>query len=307
MMKKITLTLVALLAVTTSATALAWPKSFVNADGSTTTIPSKPVRVLSTSVSVTGTLLAIDAPLIASATDISGGFFGQWQSVANQRAVKKLWPAGSVDLELAYLEQPDLIVVSKSGADSALNQVKELRSIAPTIIVDYSTQSWQELAKQLGDALGNEKHVEKTVADFDQLVADAKAKLTLPDGRASIISYHGPGVTSAVAKPEGAHGLLLSALGFEIESPDDSWHTGPTFHSDFVLVNYEKLTELSAETSFLLEASDERAQSLMSDVVLKTLPSVKNQQVYGLGESTFRVDLYSSREIIKNMLVRFGR
>ncbi|MDN3613828.1 MAG: Fe2+-enterobactin ABC transporter substrate-binding protein [Vibrio gallaecicus] len=305
-MKKIILTLVTVLTATVSTAALAWPKSFVNADGSTTIIPAKPVRVLSTSVSITGTLLAIDAPLIASATDITGGFFGQWQSVANQRSVNKLWPAGSVDIESAYIEQPDLIVVSTSGADSALNQVKELRSIAPTIIVDYSTQSWQELAKQLGDALGSEKHVEDIVAEFDQLVADAKGQLNLPDGRANLISYHGPGVTNAVAQSEGAHALLLSALGFELESPDHSWHTGPAFHSDFVLVNYEKLTQLKAETSFLLEASDERAQSLMSDAVLKNLPSVKNQQVYGLGENTFRVDLYSSRDIIKNMLARFG-
>ena len=306
-MKKIILTAFALLISATSTNAIAWPKSFVNADGSTTTIPTKPVRGLSTSVTVTGTLLAIDAPLIATATDTTGAFFGQWQSVAEQRALKKLWPAGSVNLESAYLEQPDLIVVSKSGADSALNQVKDLQSIAPTIIVDYSTQSWQELAKKLGEALGNEKHVEKKVAEFDQLVADAKTRLDLPYGQVNIISYHGPGVTNAVAKSQGAHALLLSALGFKIESSDDSWHTGPISHSDFAMVNYEKLTELSAETSFLLEASDERARSLMSDVVLKNLPSVKNQQVYGLGENTFRVDLYSSREIVKNMLARFGR
>ena len=306
-MKKIILTAFALFISATSTNAIAWPKSFVNADGSTTTIPTKPVRVLSTSVTVTGTLLAIDAPLIATATDTTGAFFGQWQSVAEQRALKKLWPAGSVNLESAYLEQPDLIVVSKSGADSALNQVKDLQSIAPTIIVDYSTQSWQELAKKLGEALGNEKHVEKKVAEFDQLIADAKTRLDLPDGQVNIISYHGPGVTNAVAKSQGAHALLLSALGFKIESSDDSWHTGPVSHSDFAMVNYEKLTELSAETSFLLEASDERARSLMSDVVLKNLPSVKNQQVYGLGENTFRVDLYSSREIVKNMLARFGR
>ncbi|MDN3680884.1 Fe2+-enterobactin ABC transporter substrate-binding protein [Vibrio tapetis subsp. quintayensis] len=305
-MKKIILALVVVLTAATSTTALAWPRSFVNADGSTTTIPTNPVRVLSTSVTVTGTLLAIEAPLIASATDTAGRFFGQWQVVANERSVAKLWPAGSVDLESAYLNRPDLIVVSKSGADSALNQIKEFRAIAPTIIVDYSTQSWQDLAKQLGDALGSEKHVEKTVAEFDLLVANTKAQLNLPDGKVNIISYHGAGVTNAVAKPEGAHALLLSALGFQLESPDYNWHTGPLSHSDFLRVNYEKLTLLKAETSFLLEASDQHAQRLMSNKVLKNLPSVKNHQVYGLGENTFRVDLYSSKEIINNMLRRFG-
>ncbi|USD64504.1 Fe2+-enterobactin ABC transporter substrate-binding protein [Vibrio sp. SCSIO 43136] len=305
-MKKIIFALVVVLTVATSPNVLAWPRSFVNADGSVTTITAKPARVLSTSVTVTGTLLAIDAPLIASATDTVGGFFGQWQVIAHQRSVKKLWPAGSVDLESAYLEQPDLIVVSKSGADSALDQIDEFRAIAPTIVVDYSTQSWQALAKQLGEAMGREKQVEQTVTEFDLLVAQAKAKLNLPDGKVNIISYHGPGVTNAVAKAEGAHALLLASLGFQLESPDPSWHTGATFHSDFLRVNYEKLTQLEAETSFLLEATDQRAKNLMSDEVLKNLPSVKSQQVYGLGENTFRVDLYSSKEIINNMLKRFG-
>ena len=46
-----------------AATAAAeWPRVFENADGTTTEIPAQPERILSTAVSVTGTLLAIDAP-----------------------------------------------------------------------------------------------------------------------------------------------------------------------------------------------------------------------------------------------------
>ncbi|MDM9317674.1 Fe2+-enterobactin ABC transporter substrate-binding protein, partial [Escherichia coli] len=40
-----------------------WPRTFHNADDTVTSIPQQPKRILSTAVSVTGTLLAIDAPL----------------------------------------------------------------------------------------------------------------------------------------------------------------------------------------------------------------------------------------------------
>lgn len=86
-----------------------WPRTFQNADGSITTIPSQPKRILSTAVTVTGTLLAIDAPVIASAATTQSTFFEQWRKLAELRQVKKLWPAGSVDLESVYVEQPDLI------------------------------------------------------------------------------------------------------------------------------------------------------------------------------------------------------
>src|SRR5690606_7068979 len=110
------------LLVSGAAQAQGWPRTFINADGSSTTLNAPAKRILSTSVSITGTLLAVDAPVIASATTTSGDYFAQWRSVAEQRGVERLWPAGSVDLEMAYAFEPDLIIVSLGGADSALGQ-----------------------------------------------------------------------------------------------------------------------------------------------------------------------------------------
>ena len=64
-----------------------------------TTLAGAARRVLSTSVTVTGTLLAIDAPVIASAGGANGRFFEQWAGVAHEHGLKPLWPAGQVDLE----------------------------------------------------------------------------------------------------------------------------------------------------------------------------------------------------------------
>ena len=62
-----------------------WPRNFVNADGSTTVIPGKPQRIFSTSVSATGTRLAIDAPVVASGSAGNGTFFAQWAALARQQ------------------------------------------------------------------------------------------------------------------------------------------------------------------------------------------------------------------------------
>lgn len=161
-------------------TAPDWPRRFDNADGTQTTLTVAPRRVLSTSVTVSGTLLAIDAPLIASAGGANGRFFDQWAPVARERGLTPLWPAGQVDLEAAYAARPDLIIVSATGADSAREQLDALRAIAPVIVVDYSHQTWQELAVQLGRALGIEAAAARAIADFDARVAAARARLRIP-------------------------------------------------------------------------------------------------------------------------------
>lgn len=96
--------------------------------------------------------------------------------------MKKLWPAGSVDLESVYVEQPDLIVVSMIGADSARDQIPLLQAIAPTILVDYSDQTWQSLAQQLGLATGLEDQAERTIHNFEQWTKQVRDVLDLPKG-----------------------------------------------------------------------------------------------------------------------------
>lgn len=112
--------LVSVLSVTSSFTTNAsdeqWPRTFVNSDGTTTVIPHKPKKILSTTTTVTGTLIAIDAPVVASSVAGDGRFFAQWEKIAKQREIQPLWAVGSVDTEMAYAVMPDLIVVAATGA-----------------------------------------------------------------------------------------------------------------------------------------------------------------------------------------------
>ncbi|WP_298038663.1 Fe2+-enterobactin ABC transporter substrate-binding protein [uncultured Microbacterium sp.] len=284
-----------------------WPRTFENADGTTTEIPAQPKNIVSTSVSTSGTLLAFDAPVVASGSAGNGQFFSQWSDVADERGVENLWAAGEVDLEAVYAYEPDLIVVSSSGADSVADQVAELQEIAPTIVVDYGGQSWQELAAELGEATGMEIEAEAAVADFDTYVAEAADSITVPAGEANIISFNGAGDDNPIARAGGAQGQLLTALGFTIEDPNTEWHTQDNTRADFVWAPFERLTELTGDTTFILSQDDEGAQAFAQDPVLANVPSVKAGQVYGLGKNSFRIDMYSATEIVDGIVANFGK
>lgn len=283
-----------------------WPRTFTNADGSTTEIPAQPQRILSTAVSITGTLLAIDAPVVGSGSAGNGTYFAQWADVAEERGVVNVWPAGSVDLEAAYAVQPDLIIVSTSGGDSALAQLGELQQVAPTIILDYGGQTWQSLAAQIGEATGLEQQVTDVIAGFDAQVAAAAAAIDVPDGTANIISYNGAGTDNPIARVGGAHAELLAALGFTVEDPPVAWHSQANTRADFVWAAFERLPELTSETTFLLRFSDDQVGPFLAEPVLANLPSVVAGQVYGLGANSFRIDYYSALEIVEHIVATFG-
>lgn len=283
-----------------------WPRSFTNVDGSKTEIPAKPKRILSTSVSLTGTLLAINAPVVASGSAANGQFFAQWEQVARERKVENAWPAGKIDLEAIYATEPDLIVVTASGGGSAKDQLDAFRQVAPTILVDDAALSWQGLATELGNAAGLENEAAASIADFDAYVASARSKIKLPAGKTNIISFNGAGQSNPIALPGGPHASLLAALGFDIEAPDPAWHTQAASRNDFVWADYERLVDLKAETTFLLRVDDSRAAAFLSDPVLANLPSVKDGRVYGLGIHSFRIDYYSGKEIVDGIVAKFG-
>ncbi|WDS37901.1 Fe2+-enterobactin ABC transporter substrate-binding protein [Pseudoxanthomonas sp.] len=290
----------------TEPAATVW-RTFNNADGTTTDIPAQPVRILSTSVAITGTLLAIDAPVVASASSAKHQFFAQWAQVAQARKVEDVWPAGGVNLEAAYAVKPDLIVVAVSGNDSAMPQLAELRKVAPTIVLDYGDQTWQDLALKLGRATGHEAQAEARIAAFEADVAQARAKIRAPAGKTNLISFNGAGMGNPIATRESAHGRLLGALGFDIEEPDPSWQTNAGQRKDFIWAPYENLSKLTAQTTFLLSVDDSGTQKFSSDPVLATLPSVRAHQVHGLGKNSFRIDYYSASEIVDDLVHKFGQ
>ena len=201
--------------------------------------------------------------------------------------------------------QPDLIIISTTGADSALEQRDALSQIAPTLVLNYSSRHWQELALILGDALGIKPQASRKIEEFNQHVAWVRSQIKIPPGLANIVSYNGPGITNPIATNSGSHARLLTDLGFSIESPNPVWHSGFDQAGDFVRTEYEYLTHLKAPTTFLLRRASDDTAAFRQDPVLANLPSNKTGQVYGLGQHSFRIDYFSAMEVVDGVLENF--
>lgn len=282
----------------------AWPRQIDHAKGQLT-LKSKPVRIISTAPSLTGILLAIDAPVLAStATTPSGmtdasGFFSQWAEVAHQRGVEVLYGNLVFDIEAVIGWEPDLIVGSSTGADSIVQYYPELERLQlPTMIVDYANHRWQDVARLLGKATGQEEGAEEAIRRFDRYAADVAKTIVPPSGSVTIVGYN-VGGSYSIGKSESAQAQVLASLGMTVAGLPESLRGGVTRSSDFDFISHENLAAaISGDSVFLLRADEKDVQAFLADPVLANLPAVVNRRVYALGQSSFRIDYYSGLQVI---------
>lgn len=282
-----------------------WPRTVTDEKG-TVKIEKAPQRIVSTTISTTGTLLAINAPVVATSKSVPGGgtvddsgFFSQWGDVARERKVQPIYTVGEFNLEAVIAQDPDLIVVSTSGADSALDHYEELKAIAPTVVVNYGNKTWQDLAISLGTVTGHEAEAAAAVKKFDDRAAQTKAKVAIPEGTtASVVSYSA-GKDSPVGKTTGPHAKLLKSLGFTVQEPPAKFDTSAQKREDFAFISYEGLSEsLTGDYTFMISTDESGVRALKADKTLANVPSVKNNHVNTLGQSSFRLDYYSATNIL---------
>lgn len=300
-------------ASTSSGAASEWPRTITHELGETT-IPEQPKRIVSTSLSTTGALLAIDAPLIATAVTSAGdgadenGFFSQWADVAVARGVDVLYRDSTLDIEAVMAAEPDLIIAVTSGADAAADSFAELEAIAPTAVFNYGDKTWQELALELGEATGLEANAEQVIEDFDSEVQRVAAAIDVPAGTSNIIVYNGAGAETAFAKATGPHATLLTSLGFDVAYAPDDMDASEQARQDFAFLSIENtVAALTAETVFLASGEESVREDLLTTPVLQNAPAISSGAVQLLGANSFRIDSYSAREILNTIETIYGR
>ncbi|ROL80819.1 Fe2+-enterobactin ABC transporter substrate-binding protein [Pseudomonas protegens] len=274
--------------------------------------PTAPSRIVSTSPSVSGILLAMDAPLVASAATTASrltdqqGFFSQWAKVAEQRGVQVLYRNLQFDIEAVIASDPDLVVVSATGADSVIAQRAELQAQGiETLVVDYSNQSWQDIATELGQRTGLEPQARAAIQRFDQYAADTAAHITPPPGPVSVVGYNIAGSYS-IGRLNSPQARLLTGLGFKVAELPEALAGKVTRASDFQFISRENLpAAISGDSVFLLSADESDVQAFLADPVLANLPAVIHKRVYALGPSSFRIDYYSGRQMIDAVAEHF--
>ncbi|ASA56938.1 Fe2+-enterobactin ABC transporter substrate-binding protein [Vibrio gazogenes] len=292
-----------------------WPKTITSHYGKVT-LSEPPKRIVSTSVSITGTLLAIDAPLIASGgsrpnTHVAdqNGFFYQWNQVAYTRGVKPLYQ-GVANAEAVAKQKPDLIIVSATGGDSAAKLYRQFSTIAPTLVINYDDKSWQTLARLLASITDREKQAESAITKFDTELTALKARISLPPQPVSALVYYGDNRGGNFWTKDSAQGQILNALGFTLSPlPDALKHNHQMGQrQDIVPVNGENFADAITGRSVLLFAAD---NSLIKQVkhnkFIAHLPAISQGHVFAMGNDSFRLDYYSSMNLLATLGKTFSR
>lgn len=287
-----------------------WPRQVVGDNGSTLTLKAQPKRIVSTSVTLTGSLLAIDAPIVASGAGVPNsrftdnqGFFTQWGELARKKQVQRLY-VGEANAEMVAAQAPDLILVSATGNDSALRLVNQLSAIAPVLVVNYDNKSWQQVVTLLGQASGHETQAKQLIQRFATRVAELKPKLQLPPQPVSAFVWNGGGREVNLWTAESAQGKLLQQLGFQLASVPANLAASHSMgqRKDIVQLSGEKMSDGLAGKSWLMfVADDNTVKQVTADRFLQQSPAVKNKQVYPLGNDNFRLDYYSATDTLNTL------
>ena len=297
----------------TSAAAADWPRQVTDSRG-VHTLESKPTRIVSTSVTLTGSLLAIDAPVVASGATTPNnrvadgqGFLRQWGDIAKQRKVARLY-IGEPSAEAVAAQMPDLILISATGGDSALALYDQLSAIAPTLIINYDDKSWQALLTQLGAITGHEKQAAERIAAFDKQLAQVKQQMTLPPQPVNAIVYTAAAHSANLWTVESAQGKLLHQLGFTLADLPAGLQTSTSQgkRHDIIQLGGENLaTGLNGEGLFVFAGDEKDVAAIYANPLLAHLPSVKNKRVWALGTETFRLDYYSAMLVLQRLNAMF--
>ncbi|MEE7525048.1 Fe2+-enterobactin ABC transporter substrate-binding protein [Enterobacter roggenkampii] len=298
----------------TSAAAADWPRQVTDSRG-VHTLEHKPTRIVSTSVTLTGSLLAIDAPVVASGATTPNnrvadgqGFLRQWGDIAKQRKVARLY-IGEPSAEAVAAQIPDLILISATGGDSALALYDQLSAIAPTLIINYDDKSWQALLTQLGTITGHEKQAAGRIAAFDKQLAQVKQQMTLPPQPVNAIVYTAAAHSANLWTAESAQGKLLHQLGFTLADLSAGLQTSTSQgkRHDIIQLGGENLaTGLNGEGLFVFAGDEKDVAAIYANPLLAHLPSVKNKRVWALGTETFRLDYYSAMLVLQRLEAIFG-
>ncbi|WP_312981520.1 Fe2+-enterobactin ABC transporter substrate-binding protein [Corynebacterium sp.] len=267
-------------------------------------IPAQPEKIVSTSVTLTGSLLSIDAPVIASGAASPGptsddkGFFKQWADVADERGVKEIGQL-EPDFERIAAEDPDLIIVSAFGQDAAPDLAERLQEVAPTVVLDYSDKDWTEVTTQLGEITGHEAEAEDAIEDFKDRASEVTENIEEPEQPVQFILPAQDGGVNFMTG-ESAQGRILEELGWDLDVPgDDVIRKDGNFagRTDVVQVTDENLDKaLTGKTIFATnaDAGSPIKELLEEKPTARNAYAVENDRIFEFGAETFRIDFYSA-------------
>ncbi|WP_130839873.1 Fe2+-enterobactin ABC transporter substrate-binding protein [Corynebacterium neomassiliense] len=277
-------------------------------------IPAQPQRIVSTAVGLTGTLLAVDAPVTAtggatrgSTADNDEGVFNQWADEAREKGGGSLWQL-SPDLEKIVNADPDLILVAANGQDSAVTGIEKIQAIGvPVVVIDYVNMDWKELTTEIGEITGREADAAARISEFDQRVDEVKNNINDPEQPVSLVLPSADKSGNAnYMTAESPQGRVAAQLGWDLTVPDDVARSDGPFagRTDVRQVTAENQDKAFVGHTVLAIDSgigEDPAEYLKSLPILNGTYAVQNDRVYTMPPELFRMDYYSAMMMLNRV------
>lgn len=195
-----------------------WPVTIEHAYGSTT-IESRPERIVSLNVQWTDILLTLGVTPAGYVLDRSSGEedIYPWQEGRLDDSTEVVMTSGVPIEQIAALE-PDLILVTYIAADQAA--FDQIADVAPTIgqlTPGEAVDPWQDMTEVAGRALGEAERAEEVVAEVEGQVAETAGALPDLQGKTFAMANYVPGDSIwVVADPEDGSSIFFQQLGMEL-------------------------------------------------------------------------------------------
>ena len=232
------------------------------------------------------------------------GFFTQWSKQATDKGVKAIDGTEDNLAQTVAGSNPDLIIVAKTGQDSAAKVVESLRQLeVPVLVIDYGSHSWQDVTKTLGQATGRQAKADAVVKDYTTKAEKAKGAISVPKGATSVFTVPGDGTKGANAFTEEApQAQLLKDLGFTIAAVPDSVKGDQSMgeRKDIVKLSPENVQAGLTGENWVVIAADETAKNAVTtNETFSSAAPVTGGKVQYMPPSSFRLDYYSALEMLE--------
>lgn len=284
-----------------------WPRTVTGDDGDVT-LNEQPKSIVSTSVTLTGSLLAVDAPVVGSGAAKAGtavtddnGFFNQWSAKAQEKGVQKIFGDNTIDVEAVANANPDLILVAKTGGDQGMDSLDKLKEIGvPVLVIDYTARTWEDVTTLLGEATGHEADAKAAIDDFESKVSEAKNNITMPQGGVSLFTIPKDGTEGAIVfTPDSPQVQILTEMGIEVTPvPDTVPNEGSMGdRKDVLRLSPENVqVGLAGENWLVVDNTGKAQDAVAKNETFSSAPQASTAKY--LPGSTFKLDYYSALELI---------
>lgn len=230
-------------------------------------IPIQPQRIVAEEY--LGSLIALDIiPVGAPGLTIKNYYFKE-----ELQGVADIGDYGKPSTENIIALNPDLIITGNGDNYEALNK------IAPTVVIPYGElKNAHEELTYFGSLFGKEKEAKAWLANYDQQIADAKAKVDAAIGESATFSImEDGGKTIWVYGDNFGRGgqPIYQVLGRK--PPADV--ASEIMEKQWAEISAEMLERYAGD--FIIMTSNNRTvEDFKADPIWGSLPAVKNDQLY---------------------------